>query len=141
MILTGNKIGQRLRELRFKSGFTQEAVAKALCYTRSTYAYIEEGSTNLKVDVLQKLAALYQIPLEAFFITAETDLGDRKRMRNRPSNPAEKISDLSDEEKVLIAVLRVQKGINPEGGLTRELTEIAKGQNNVSCLPGGKSNP
>ncbi len=38
MILTGNEIGQRLRELRFKSGFTQEAVAKALCYTRSTYA-------------------------------------------------------------------------------------------------------
>ncbi len=126
MILTEKEMGNRLRELRLKSGFSQGAVAEALCCSRSAYSYLEKGSTALKVDTLQRLAAIFQIPVDDFFAEAGVKATGRKRMRSRPRQPPEGIGDLSHNEKKLIAVLRVQNGRDPKRGLTEEFTKMAR---------------
>ncbi len=123
MVLTREELCERLRELRLEAGFSQRAVAEALCCSRSTYSYLEMGVTELKADVLQKLAAIYQLPFDAFFMTAGTKYTRNNRSKCRQRDPAEKIGDLSEEEKTLIAALRVQKNTRPEGGMIGKASE------------------
>lgn len=124
MFLTQKEFGQRLRELRCAAAMTQEAVGAALNYSRSTYSYIEEGIVALKADVIQKLATVFQVPVAAFFTLEETEYKNRQRTRNHPSPSAEKTGDLSREEKILIAALRVRQGAEPE--LVKQLIEVAQ---------------
>ncbi len=131
MIMTGEELSKRLRELRLEVGFSQQAVAEALCCSRSTYSYLEMGATELKADVLQRLAAIYQLPFDAFFMAAGTKYTRENRSPRRQCDPAEKVGDLSDEEKRLIAVLRVQKKAHPESGLIGRLTEQAREEESV----------
>lgn len=126
MFLTQKEFGQRLRELRCAAAMTQEAVGAALNYSRSTYSYMEEGSVSLKADVIQRLAAVFRVPVSAFFTLEETEYKNRRRTRNHPSPSAEKIGDLSREEKTLIAVLRVRQETEPE--LVKQLIETAQGK-------------
>ena len=58
---------ERLRELRLKAGFAQAAAAKQLGAERSTLAKWETGASNPSVDMLQKLAALYQCSIGELF--------------------------------------------------------------------------
>jgi len=50
-----------LRKLRKEKGLTQQQVADYLNLDRSTYAYYESGRTKASVDVIVKLAHLYQV--------------------------------------------------------------------------------
>ena len=53
-----------LKYFRKKAGLTQEQISKTLGVTRSSYAYYENGKSEPKLEVLQKIAALYNISLE-----------------------------------------------------------------------------
>lgn len=128
MIMTREETSMRLRELRLEAGFSQKAVAEALCCSRSTYSYLEMGVTDLKADVLQRLAAIYQLPFDAFFMAAGTKYTRENRSKRQKHDPAERVGDLSEEEKGLIAVLRVQEDAHPESGLIGRLTEQARGE-------------
>lgn len=125
MILTREELSERLRELRLKAGFSQQAVADALRCSRSTYSYIELGVTELRADVLQKLAVIYQLPFDSFFVAAGSNTRDN-RPKRRQGDPAKAVGDLSEDEKRLIAVLRVQKNAHPERRLIGELIEQAR---------------
>lgn len=131
-MLTGKELGHRLRELRLEAGYTQGAVAEALGCSRSAYTYLEDGKTELRVEVLQKLAAIYQISADSFLTVDSSLSANQKRMRGKPKDPAEKIGDLKQEEMSLIALLRVKEAQDPQCGLTEELTGILQARGAVS---------
>lgn len=56
--------GVRIRQLRIKSGFTQEQIAEALNIDRSFYSRIEAGKSGCSVDLFVQLSALFHISLD-----------------------------------------------------------------------------
>lgn len=57
------RINERLRELRIKSGYTQNQIAKILNIDRSTYSYYEIGKTMPDVSALMILAKVFNISI------------------------------------------------------------------------------
>ena len=56
--------GERIRQLRMKSGLTQENVAEALNVDRSFYSRIEAGKKGASVDLLIQLSELLNASLD-----------------------------------------------------------------------------
>ena len=54
----------RIRDLREDSDLSQAYVANILHVTQATYSRYESGAINVPVDVLIKLASLYQTSLD-----------------------------------------------------------------------------
>ena len=54
-------LGESLRALRRKNGWTQQQTADLLHINRSTYAYYETGTTQPDLDMLCRLAALFEV--------------------------------------------------------------------------------
>ena len=66
------KMGDNLRELRYKSGFSQEKLCielqrKGCDIARSAYAKYEAGELNIKVSVILALKEIYQCRFDDFF--------------------------------------------------------------------------
>ncbi|MFQ5535197.1 MAG: ImmA/IrrE family metallo-endopeptidase [Sphingomonadales bacterium] len=57
--LTDTEIGERLRIARETSKLTQASAAKAIEIARTTIVAIEQGQRRVRMDELQKLAAIY----------------------------------------------------------------------------------
>lgn len=55
---------KRIRLERFNKDFSQEYVANQLKISQSYYARIESGKNTLTVELLIKLAKLFNIPAE-----------------------------------------------------------------------------
>jgi len=56
--------GARIRQLRIKSGFTQERIANKLNVDRSFYSRIESGKSGCSVDLFVQLSMLFQVSLD-----------------------------------------------------------------------------
>lgn len=63
MTTTGNII----KNLRDKFGFSQDAIAGYLGVKREMISYYENDSRPVPLEILEKLAALFGVDLEAFF--------------------------------------------------------------------------
>lgn len=57
-------LGKRLRALRKKNGWTQQQTADLLHINRSTYAYYETGATQPDLDMLCRIARLFDVSLD-----------------------------------------------------------------------------
>ena len=58
------KCGERIRQLRIKSGLTQEKVAGILNVDRSVYSRIEAGKSGCAVDSFVQLSELFNVSLD-----------------------------------------------------------------------------
>ncbi len=58
------KSGDRIRQLRMKSGFTQEKAAETLNVDRSFYSRIESGKKGCSIDLFIQLSELFQVSLD-----------------------------------------------------------------------------
>lgn len=50
------EVGQRIRSARLAAGLSQERVAASIHMTRSNYARIERGTTNVTLETLLRIA-------------------------------------------------------------------------------------
>ena len=57
------KLNERLRELRLCCGLTQEQVAQQLNVTRQTVSGYEAGRTEPGIDILRKMAEIYEVEI------------------------------------------------------------------------------
>ena len=57
-------IGDKLRYLREKNGYTQRKVADFLNIDRSTYSYYETRKTRPDIETLKKLANLFHVSID-----------------------------------------------------------------------------
>jgi transcriptional regulator with XRE-family HTH domain len=75
-----NKIlGKNIRKLRMKARLTQEQIVakmqvKGCEITRSTYAKIEAGLSNIKVTELISLKEILDVEYNEFFVVDKSDL-------------------------------------------------------------------
>lgn len=56
-----NQMARHLRELRYKSGLSQDKLALKLGITRSVYGAYEEGRAMPNFEVIKKLVAFYNL--------------------------------------------------------------------------------
>ena len=54
-------LGSRIKALRIGRNLTQEQVAEQIGVSRQKYARIENGAVNITLDILIKVAELFQI--------------------------------------------------------------------------------
>jgi len=74
-------IGDNLRDLRVKNGFSQEKLCAELqrrgCdIARSAYAKYEAGELNVKVSVILALKKIYNCQFDDFFAGLEIEQND-----------------------------------------------------------------
>ena len=74
-------IGDNLRDLRIKNGFSQEKLCAELqrrgCdIARSAYAKYEAGELNVKVSVILALKEIYNCQFDDFFAGLEIEQND-----------------------------------------------------------------
>lgn len=123
MNINKKAIGDRLREVRTKFGFTQDQVANALHIDRSTYTYYELGKTSPDVPTLMMLAQqVYGMKEWSDLLSLDDfnspsllrDSSDhpkiksgRKRKREISTTNTSKIYNLPNDEQQLILYYRV----------------------------------
>ena len=72
-------IGEKLKTLRQKFGFSQPELAEKIKVTKPTYAGYEKGK-DLSIGTLDKLSKIFNIPIESFFLN---DNEDFKNIENK----------------------------------------------------------
>ncbi len=61
------KVYNRLKELRARHGFTQEALAQAIGVSRQTLVALEKGRYNPSVKIALLIASVLGEPVESIF--------------------------------------------------------------------------
>lgn len=95
-------IAEQLRNYREKHGYTQKSIASMIMVARSTYVNYERGKRMPDVYVLDKLAQLYNVSIEAFIYP--TNIYNDFVKKKKPSYEKGLIPtiNLSDQEKYLL---------------------------------------
>lgn len=65
------KLGNRLRELRNKTGLSQERFSFECDLDRTYIASIERGKRNVSIENIEKIANAFNISISDFFNTQE----------------------------------------------------------------------
>jgi len=67
-ILTNAEIGEKLKNLRKKAGYTQERLAEVIGVSRNQLQKYERGQDALSPERFQQLAAALSVPVQEFFM-------------------------------------------------------------------------
>ncbi len=128
-------INERLRELRIKSGYTQNQIAKILNIDRSTYSYYELGKTTPDVSALVTLAKVFNISISELLADESTpphvaDSGSKLDYIHGKKNSSH-IYELSSQEKELVGFFRAC----PENQKAKLLSDVKE---NIEAFIGAK---
>ena len=103
-------LSEQLKAIRKANGFTQIELSKVIGIERSTYASYETGRNRPDVSLLEKIAKAFGVTVD-YIIGLDTSkplkLGDNVKDYNADKEP-KLLSELSVEEKAIIAKLRVE---------------------------------
>lgn len=117
--------GEKLKELRIFYNMTQDDIAELLDMSRTSFSKYENGAANPPLNVLRKLSAIYNVPIEYLIhdeVTSIT-LNDGKNEEEPDLETALRgFSDLTRDEKMLIMKLRL-KGADALKKIDRLLDE------------------
>lgn len=78
---TRQKLGRRIKELRKKSGMTQEVLADLVKIDPRHLSRLERGVHYPSIDTLELIAQHLQVPLKEFFTFAEDETSEMLRGR------------------------------------------------------------
>jgi transcriptional regulator with XRE-family HTH domain len=102
------EIGQVLKAYREKNNFTQEAVASFLGIKRELLSYYENNSREPSLEILEKLANLYGVPLADLFETDEDHVHTNVAFAFRASNINQNdMNELAQFRKVVKNYLKI----------------------------------
>lgn len=111
-------IGERLRIARESAKITQAAAANALEVARTTVVAIEQGQRRIRLDELQRLAALYGTSVNALMRRESVHVDLRPRFRKAGEQDADvdasaaALTQLVEAELELESLLGVQRTRN-----------------------------
>lgn len=93
------ELHERLRELRKKAGYSQEALAEALDVSRQAVSKWESGTTNPDINNLIRLGELYQVSTDFILLgsSPEEELSDPEPPKRTPKS-AEQFPIIIKEE-------------------------------------------
>lgn len=75
-----NKYGQRLKELREQSGYSQEELAKLLGTSRSRIGMYEQGRRQPDFEMQEAIADLFNVTIDYLFKREDADSDQIKAM-------------------------------------------------------------
>ncbi len=78
-------LGDNIRRFRNSKGWTQISLAEKLDITASFLTMIEAGQRGVSLDLLEKIAAVFDVPVVVLFIdnlTKDSDLDNLKYLNN-----------------------------------------------------------
>ena len=78
---------ERLKKLREKRGWTQQELADLMNVHNTTIQKLEGGKTDLTVAKMEKLAALFEVPVTEFFDNGSTKNRDKQGFLEPASRP------------------------------------------------------
>ena len=102
-------LGKKLLNLRKEYKMTQDDVAKILGMSRTSFSKYENGIANPPLQVLRKIAAIYNVGLEYLIFDENTviRLNDPQNEDDETAEvPFSKITDLKPIEKEIIGRFR-----------------------------------
>lgn len=88
-------LGGRIKALRSAHGMTQEQVAEWIGVSRQKYARIENGSNNITLDILTKLAPVFDVTVSDITRVLDENPSVAYRSVNETKS-ADKIFDMLD---------------------------------------------
>lgn len=106
---------KRLKEIRKSHGLTQQNVADAIGWDRTTYTYYETGTNCPSLSTIEKLAKLYKVSVS--YLIGETDNPDTDGVLQKERQVAESIDftkTLSKSEKELLVFYRALTPVEKE---------------------------
>ncbi len=87
-------VGNRVKQLREKKGFTQEALAGVIKVTRASMANYESGRQAVYLSDLYKIAEALEVELMEILPSVQ-----EMRASSAPEELIEKASDLANDQK------------------------------------------
>lgn len=102
-------LGKKLLKLRKEFKMTQDDVAKILGMSRTSFSKYENGIGNPPLQVLRKLASIYNVGLEYLIFDENTSirLNDPNQEDENDSDvPMSRITDLKPIEKEIVGKFR-----------------------------------
>ena len=103
-------LGEKLLRLRKEMKMTQDDVAKILGMSRTSFSKYENGNSAPPLQVLRKIAAIYNVGLEYLIFDENTSIrlnDSQSEDENTSSVPVSKISELRPVEKQIIGKYRI----------------------------------
>ncbi len=89
--------GERIRQLRIQSGYTQNELAEKLNIDQSFLSRIESGRKGCSVDLFVQFSELFHVSLDVLILGVET--ADTERRVQLKTNIARLIDQLSQFQK------------------------------------------
>lgn len=86
--------GERIRQLRIQSGYTQEKLAGALNIDRSLLSHIEAGKRGCSVDLFIQLSGFFDVSLDLLILGKQPTASDKSDKTILKSDIAELIRHL-----------------------------------------------
>lgn len=123
--MTGKSVGEKLKDLRIFYKMTQDDIAELLDMSRTSFSKYENGASNPPLNVLRKLSAIYNVPIEYLIHDEFTSLDFNDDGNSAAPDLEEAIrgfSDLTRDEKMLIMKIRL-KGADKLKELEKILNE------------------
>lgn len=74
------KIGKKLRELRNEKGYSQDSLAHELNIGQSYYSKIESDHQSPSPEIIEKLAAFYDIAPQELIASLEGRLREKSKL-------------------------------------------------------------
>lgn len=111
MSTTNNpSLGEKLLRLRKEMKMTQDDVAKILGMSRTSFSKYENGNSAPPLQVLRKIAAIYNVGLEYLIFDENTSIrlnDSQSEDENTSSVSVSKITELRPVEKQIIGKYRI----------------------------------
>ena len=105
-----SSLGEKLLRLRKEMKMTQDDVAKILGMSRTSFSKYENGNSAPPLQVLRKIAAIYNVGLEFLIFDENTSIrlnDSQSEDENTSSVPVSKITELRPVEKQIIGKYRI----------------------------------
>ena len=103
-------LGEKLLRLRKEMKMTQDDVAKIFGMSRTSFSKYENGNSAPPLQVLRKIAAIYNVGLEYLIFDENTSIrlnDSQSEDENTSSVPVSKITELRPVEKQIIGKYRI----------------------------------
>src|SRR5581483_152324 len=113
--IEATEIGDRLRIARGEAKLNQEDAAKALSVSRPTIIAIEKGQRKVKLDELNQLAQLYNLPLNRLLARDAVQLDLQGRFRRVDVNEKDSAQVIAQLNKLASASVELERllGLKP----------------------------
>lgn len=87
--MVNKTVGENIRILREKTGFTQGSIAQFLGVDQSLVSKVEKGERSLSADMIERLSALFEVSIEQIESGKGAGTGLSFAFRGSEFSPAE----------------------------------------------------